>query len=67
MSNDNRPTIERVAFFVKATRHMMNHDRRHLYSVDVDAAMIARNIALQLLTAQYRAAIDAAFSDDDAQ
>ena len=66
MSNDNRPTIERVAFFVKATRHMMNHDRR-LWSVDIDAAMIARPIALQLLTAQYRAALDAATNDGDAQ
>tara|TARA_R100000734_G_scaffold19141_2_gene18501 strand:- start:1990 stop:2319 length:330 start_codon:yes stop_codon:yes gene_type:complete len=64
MSNDNRPTIATVAFRVNATRHMMNHDRRIWY-VDTDAAMIARPIAMQLLSAQYRAAIAAATSTND--
>ena len=65
--NDNRPTIETVAFFVNATRRMMNHHDRRAWSVDVDAAMIARPIALQLLTAQYKAALSDDGTDDDDQ
>lgn len=56
MSNTTPPTIRKVAFLVTATRRMMTHDHR-IYWVDVDAAMIARPIAMQLLVAQYKAAM----------
>ena len=69
MSNDKqtRTLIETVATRINAVTVAMNTRMpRHAWAYDTDAAMgIGRDVARQLLMAQYKAALSASITDDD--